>query len=192
MTSEVGAVAGRSLVAALRDGEAWALRQAYDLYGDRLYSFALRLSGRRDTADELFQHAWLRLAENARRLPADVHVLAWLLTVARNHFHSQHRRARTRGQHAEALRDGPREAGAATSPEVVAERRALVEQLESALAALAEPHREILVLMIEGDDLPQHELAEVLGVSGVVFRKRLSRARQALRALLHREEVEDG
>lgn len=173
--------ASAQLVVGLRAAEPQAFNDVYGLYADRLYSFAVRLTGRRDAADELFQHAWLRLAETAPKLAEDTNVLAWLLTVARNHWRSQHRRAKTRDLHEHALRDT---ATAPATPDVDAERRAALVRLEAALTDLAEHHREVLVLMIEADDVPQHELAAVLGVPPAVFRKRLSRARVALAALL--------
>lgn len=157
------------------------MREAYDRYGDRLYSFTVRLTGQRPAADELFQHAWVTLAEYAPRLALDTNLLAWLLTVARNHWRSQHRRAATRERHREDLRPP---LAAHPGPDVSAERRAAMQRLERAMHELAEHHREVLVLLIEADDVPQHELAAVLGISPAAFRKRLSRARQALSALL--------
>jgi DNA-directed RNA polymerase specialized sigma24 family protein len=43
--------------------------------------------------------------------------------------------------------------------------------------------------MIEADDVPQQELAAVLGLEPAAFRKRLSRARRALSELLREEEA---
>ena len=174
------------LVAGLRAREAKAMSDAYALYGDRVYSFAIRLTGRRDVADELFQHAWLKLAETAPRLRGDTKLLPWLLTVARNHYRSQHRRATTHQRHEAAISSG---SAMAERPDVSAERRAMLERLERALTSLPEHHREVLVLMIEADDVPQQELARVLGLSPAAFRKRLSRARSALSGLLHSEET---
>ena len=174
-----------ALVAGLRAAESRAFVEAYDLYGDRLYSFAVRLTGRRDTADELFQHAWLRLAERASSLAEQTNLLAWLLTVARNHWRTMHRRASTHDRHERALQDVMT---VPATPDVTAERRALLERLTLALEDLAEHHREVLVLVIEADDVPQHELAAVLDVTPAVFRKRLSRARAALGALLQQEK----
>lgn len=169
------------LVAGLRARDEKAMTDTYALYGDRVYSFAMRLTGRRDVADELFQHAWLRLAEKAAKLERDTKLLPWLLTVARNHYRSQHRRATTRKRHEHAIVE---DAGAPTPPDVSAERRAAVARLERALRDLPEHHREVLVLTVEADDVPQQELARVLGLSHAAFRKRLSRARAALTGLL--------
>lgn len=161
------------------------MTDAYAAYGDRVYSFAMRLTGRRDVADELFQHAWLRLAESAPRLRSDTKLLPWLMTVARNHYRSQHRRATTRQRHEHVVAQG---AGTPEQPDASAERRAALERLEHALAELPEHHREVLVLMVEANDVAQDELAHVLGLSHAAFRKRLSRARSALTSLLRSEE----
>ncbi len=177
----MSATASAALVAGLRRCDERAFNDAYGLFGDRLYSFAVRLTGRRDAADELFQHAWVTLAEKAAHLPDDTNVLAWLLTVARNHWRSQHRRARTHQKNEVALIESHVQP---SSPDVTLEQRARLDALERALAQLAEHHREVLVLMIEAEDVPQKALAQVLGVSPTVFRKRVSRARAALAALI--------
>jgi RNA polymerase sigma-70 factor (ECF subfamily) len=173
------------IVAGLRACDSRAFTDAYELYADRLYSFAVRLAGRRDAAEELFQHAWLRLAERAPRLADDTNLLAWLLTVARNRWRSQRRKIDTHGRHEHELWDA---VAAEPPPDVSLERRTALAKLEAALSDLAEHHREVLIVMIEADDVPQHQLAAVLGVSPAVFRKRLSRARAALSALLRQQE----
>ena len=178
---------GDDLVERLRGGDQRAFLVVYERLGDRIYSFALRLSGRRDTADELFQHAWLRLAEQAPRLPLDTNLLAWLLTVTRNQFRSQHRHERVKARHAGSLAIAQ---ASAPRPDVSAERRALVERLEAALASLPEAHREVLALTVEADDVAQHDLAAILGLTPEAFRKRLSRARRALAELLENAEEE--
>lgn len=161
--------------------EPQAFRSAYEQYADRLYSFSLRLTGRRDAADELFQHAWLVLAERAPRLALDTNLLAWLITVARNHWRSQHRKAQTHLRNEDGIVE---QHPAPPRPDETVEQRARIHRLEAALASLAEHHREVLLLVVEAGDLPQGELATILGLSPAAFRKRLSRARTALHAQL--------
>lgn len=171
----------QEVVAGLVRCEAAAFRGAYDLYADRLYSFALRLAGRRDVADELFQHAWLTLSEKAPALSPGTNLLAWLITVTRNHWRSQHRKVQTH-QRNEASISARQQAP--PQPDETVEQRARVAKLERALSALAEHHREVLLLVVEAGELPQDELARILQLSTATFRKRLSRARAALRAQL--------
>lgn len=183
-----GPIGGAALVARLRGGDVRAFQSIYDHLADRIYGFALRLAGRRDVADELFQHAWLRLAEQAPRLAPETNILAWLFTVVRNQHVSRHRRASTEARHGHGLAAAQ---PTAPRPDVSVERRALLARVEAALMALPEAHREVLVLVAEGDDVPQEELARVLGLRPEAFRKRLSRARRALRDALRGGAVDD-
>ena len=177
---------GRQLVAELIAGDDRAFRSLYEQHGDGVCSFALRLTGSRDAADEIYQHAWVKLAQSARRLAPDTNVLAWLLRVARNHWHSGHRRERTRERHRETLTSQADPSWGARDfrPDTSAEQRRRLERLDRALGELSEQHREVLLVMIEADDLPQHELAATLSLEPAVFRKRLSRARKALAELM--------
>ena len=81
------------LLDGLRRGDAAAYREAVRVHGPALYSFLLRLAGRKEVADDLFQETWLALARHATRLRADTRLEAWLFTVARN-AHRSHRRWR--------------------------------------------------------------------------------------------------
>ena len=81
----------RAIVEGLRRGDRAAFDAAYALHRARIYGFLLRLSGRRDVADDLFQEVWTKLAQHAPRLREDTVLSAWLFTVARN-AHTSHRR----------------------------------------------------------------------------------------------------
>jgi len=58
----------RTLVDALRRGDAAAFDGAYAAWSARVYGFLLRLSRRRDTAEDLAQETWLRFAKAAPSL----------------------------------------------------------------------------------------------------------------------------
>ena len=74
------------ILAGLRRGEPAALGRAYAKYRARVYGFLLRLSGRRDVADDLLHDTWIKLARAAPGLREDTVLLSWLFTVARNEF----------------------------------------------------------------------------------------------------------
>src|SRR5690242_5312949 len=79
------------LVAGLRSGDAVAFDRVYATFHPRVYGFLLRLSGRRDTAEDLAQETWLRLARAAPGLRPDTTLKPLIFTIARNAFLS-HRR----------------------------------------------------------------------------------------------------
>ena len=165
------------LVARLRSGERAAFDEVYAGYQQRIYGFLLRLSGRREVADDLFQETWMRLARHAPTLREDTDLAAWLFTVARNLYRSHQRFAifdRLRGRDVTTM-----ELAAGASPEQETAGRRAVQALERALALVGAAHREILLLVgVEG--LEPSQAAQVLGVSAETARQRLLRARVEL------------
>src|SRR5215475_3102824 len=79
------------IVAGLRRSEAAAFDALYTRYRDRTFAFLLRLTGRRDVAEDLFQETWLNAARAAPRLRDDTRLAPWLFTIARNEWVSYRR-----------------------------------------------------------------------------------------------------
>jgi RNA polymerase sigma factor (sigma-70 family) len=160
-----------ALVQRLRSGDRAAFRELYARYAQPTFGFLLRLCGRRDQAEDLHQETWLAVARHAGRLAADSDLGAWIFTIARNQFRSAWRTAaRVRPpEPAPLVTQAPDDPAA--------------HDLERALAALPEGHREILLLVgIEGMAIEQ--AAAVLDLRPDAARQRLARARAALAARL--------
>jgi RNA polymerase sigma-70 factor, ECF subfamily len=154
----------------------------------RIVGFLVRLSGRRDTAEDLAQETWLKFARAAPTLPADTNVPAYLFTVARNAFISHRRWAMLDLSRIVML--GFESLGeTAAPPDEEHDRARAIRVLEAALAKLPLASREVLLLVgVEG--LEQDAVAKILGISYEALRKRLSRARAELHAKM--EKVEAG
>ena len=178
----------RELVDRLRRGDPTAFDRVYASFHPRLFSFLLRLSGRRDTAEDLAQETWIKLARAAPSLREDTTLAPLLFTIARNAFMSHRRwamldlsRLVTFGL--EAVSSAATEA----SPETHHERARAIALLEAALQQVPVASREVLLLIgVEG--MEQDEVARVLGVSYDALRQRLSRARQQLTETMDRLE----
>jgi len=176
------------LVARLRRGDASAFDRVYSTYHTRVFSFLLRLSGRRDTAEDLAQETWLKLAKAAPGLREDTTLAPFLFTIARNAFVSHRRwamldlsRIVTFGLEAMGS------AGTEPTPETSHESARAIALLESALQQLPVASREVLLLVgVEG--IEQEEVARMLGLSYDASRQRLSRARAQLAATMERIE----
>jgi RNA polymerase sigma-70 factor (ECF subfamily) len=170
----------RDLVDRLRRGDVTAFDRVYSTYHPRVFSFLLRLSGRRDTAEDLAQETWIKLAKAAPGLSEDTTLAPFLFTIARNAFMSHRRwamldlsRILTFGL--EALSAPATD----TTPEAHHERARAIALLETALQRLPLASREVLLLVgVEG--MEQEEVAKVLGLSYDATRQRLSRARAQL------------
>lgn len=183
--------ADAQLVAGLIRREPWAFTAAYERHRVRIYSFLVRLCGRRDLAEDLFQDTFLQLSRHAAQLRPETELGAYLFTVARNRYRSHRRtslfrqlrlRLFTLGSSAERLAE-------AASPETPFEHAAqgdLGRQLESAIRRLADAQREALLLVgVEGMD--HDRAAQVLGLTPAALRQRLFRARAEVQAFLDKE-----
>ncbi len=168
------------LVTRLRRGEAWAFDRAYETFHVRIYSFLLRLSRRRDVAEDLAQEVWLKLARHAKDLREDTHLSAWLFTVARNAFLS-HRRWSVLDVSRLVIGSDDEAEGVSpdAGPDETHEARETAARLERALGRLPLASREVLLLVaVEGFE--PAEAAEMLGFKPEALRQRLSRARTQL------------
>jgi RNA polymerase sigma factor (sigma-70 family) len=169
-------------VAGLRRGEPGAFDAVFSAYRRRIYGYLVRMTRRREAAEDLLQETFLRLAQHAKRLDADTRLGAWLFTVAHRLVQSW---GRARAVRAQLAGDLPTEEPAATtrSPlEALADSEAQLA-IERAFAALPPSYREVALLVgIEG--MQPIEVAEVLGIRPDAVRQRLARARAQLSELL--------
>jgi RNA polymerase sigma-70 factor, ECF subfamily len=167
------------IVNRLRAGDPSAFDAVHAAFNARLFSFLVRLSRRRDVAEDLLEETWLRLVAHAGRLRPETRLGPWLFTVARNLHVSYCRSRLLEESHTAGLiglwpfawpRPSPFEETAATEME---------RRIESAIASLPSTYREVLLLVgIEG--FQPAEAAEVCGITPEAMRQRLSRARALL------------
>ena len=175
-----------ALVERLRLGDEAAFGAVYDAYRARIHSFLLRLSRRRDVADDLLEETWLRLVSRAASLRPDTRLAPWLFTVARNLYWSHCRARRLDDEWRGSIGLWP-VAPAAPSPFDATAGHELERRVERALGVLPPRYREVLLLIaVEG--LTPAEAAEACAVTPEALRQRLSRARAMLaRELAARE-----
>ncbi len=156
----------KPLVDALRRGDAAAFDVVYARYRGRILGFLLRLSRRRDVAEDLFQETFCKLARHAPKLAEDTDLAAWLFRVARNAWVSHRRWAMLDISRLAAFDEDALPAGPAVDA------------------------REVLLLVgVEG--LDQEQAAAVLGISYEALRQRLSRARAQLADRLGMKETSE-
>lgn len=173
------------LVRRMAGGDASAFDAIYDEYRARLYSFLVRLSRRREVAEDLLEETWLRLVEHAGRIKPGTPLGPWLYTVARNLYYSY---CRSHG-----IGDAG-EAGLMGLWQAVAQGPSPFEQacstewealIEAALARLAPHYREVLQLTLV-EEMTPGEIARVAGLPPETIRQRLVRARSLLARSLER------
>jgi RNA polymerase sigma factor (sigma-70 family) len=167
------------LVRRLKDGDPAAFEAIYEAYRPRLFGFLVRLSRRRDVAEDLLEETWLRLVTRSATLTDDARLGPWLFTVARNLYFSWRRSRAVDASRTSELDPAWPAPERGNSPFEAAARAELERRLEAALARLSLRDRELLLLVgVEG--LTPSEAAEVCGVPAVTLRARLHRAREKL------------
>lgn len=163
---------------------ALAPRQRIEAYLDRLYGYAVSLSGDRELARELVQDCALR-ALGANRAPADERAYrAWLFRILRNAFIDGLRKRQRSPE--EPAGEEP----AARVAEVPSGDGSMIDRLtvRRGMAALSPAHREIIAL-IDLAGFSYAEAAVLLEVAPGTVMSRLSRARAALLNAIEEDNV---
>lgn len=175
-----------ALVDRLRRGDGEAFDEVYAAFNVRLFTFLLRLSRRRDVAEDLLEETWLRLVTHGPKLQTDTRLAPWLFTVAR-HLYLSYRRSRVIEDSAAAGLMSLWPVGPpGPSPFDATAANELERRVERALAELPVAAREVLLLVgVAG--LDPSDAADVCGVTPAALRQRLHRAREALSAALDRD-----
>lgn len=174
------------LVERLRRREPAAFDAVYARYEPRILRFLLRLSGKREVAEDLFQETWIQVARHAGDLTPDTDLVAWIFTIARNRYRSHRRWAMLDLTRIAELGREPTDP--VPTPDRDAAARASAAAVNRALQRLSAAHREVLLLaVVEG--LETARVAEVLGLTPEAVRQRLHRARADLAEKIEKEDA---
>jgi RNA polymerase sigma-70 factor (ECF subfamily) len=142
-----------------------------------LRAFAMSLSGNPDRADDLVQETLLKAWAGRASFTPGTNVSAWLFTILRNVFYSDHRKRRREVEDAE----GQLASRLATHP--AQDGHMDLVDFREALQHLLPDQREALIL-IGGSGLSYEEAAEICGCAVGTIKSRVNRARNRLAELL--------
>lgn len=142
-----------------------------------LRAFARSLSGNRDVADDLVQETLLKAWAARTRFQAGTNMRAWTFIILRNHYLSQMRRSRFRGDWDDLAADRLLAAPAGQDKHVE------LSDMQRALLQLPQPQREALILVGAGG-FAYEEAAEICGVAVGTIKSRVARGRAALEQIL--------
>ncbi|HUW17871.1 MAG TPA: RNA polymerase sigma factor [Sedimentisphaerales bacterium] len=163
------------LVAACRNGDKSAYADLVRAYSARVFAICLGTLVNAHDAEDVAQQALFKGFTDIKKLRDGERFGVWLCQIARNlcidFVRKKHRR-----------RDGL----SRPIPPDKSEGKDREEELEAALARLAEDYR-IALLLYYFDGRTTRHMAETLGISEAAVHTRLSRARKKLRQLLERE-----
>lgn len=142
-----------------------------------LRAFGRSLSGSRDLADDLVQETLLKAWAARARFQAGTNMRAWTFIILRNHFLSQMRRSRFRGEWDDLTADRLLAAPAGQDKQIE------LADLQRGLMQLPASQREALILVGAGG-FAYEEAAEICGVAVGTIKSRVARGRAALEQIL--------
>ena len=177
-----------TLVAEARSGSRDSLERLVFQIQRPVYNLALRMLWHPEDARDASQEILVRVVTHLSSFRGDSRFLTWVYRIAANYLISA-RQSRVESQEltfdgfAADLADGLSELPAGSS-EWPADKAVLLEEVKvgcmhALLTCLDRPHRLAYVLG-EILEFEGPEAARILGISAVAFRKRLSRAREAI------------
>jgi RNA polymerase sigma-70 factor (ECF subfamily) len=167
-------------------------------YGPWIYNLARRMLGNEADAEDVTQDVLLQVVRGLPTFRGEATFSTWLYRVAVNAALSYRRKRAAREEHrvSEPLEDfdaagnhrGPVRRWT-RAPERELLDRETHQLLEEAIAGLPEPYRDVYVLA-DVEELPNAEIAGLLGLSVPAVKSRLHRARLMMRKALapHFEE----
>jgi RNA polymerase sigma-70 factor, ECF subfamily len=173
------------LMARLCSGYPDALNLLMDRHGAAVFAFLNRRVSPRETAEDLFQDTWIRVAQRCHTYKAGRPVRPWLYRIAWNVLNDQFRKdnALRRGgdvQHV-PLHESDAENVVGTAIVSEAIRKQEQHSLRSAVDALPEIYRDVIRLRYF-EELGTAEVAQVLDCAEGTVKSRLARGLAMLHA----------
>ena len=162
-------------VAALKEGSREAFTMLYNLYADRLYSFALVQTKSKQMAEDVVQDTFLKLWNNRTNLNCYGNVQALVFTMARNLIIDAYFKLH------EAL-------PSTASPEESLYFNETKEHLEQAKAKLSNKECKIYEMSRE-QDMPIKKIAQTLNLSPQTVKNYLTSTLKVFRSQLRREQL---
>ena len=187
------AASDEQLVERTLAGDSGAFDQIVARYKDRVFSYACRMLGDPETADETAQDIFMRAYRYLDHFRGDSKFSTWFYTIVsttcKNAAKYHGLRARNREDRAADSEDGRRPdpidcvPSDAFAPEPLLERGELRGAVRDAIQTIPEIYRQVIVLK-DVNDFSYEEIARILECELGTVKSRLARARQMMRERL--------
>ena len=157
-------------------------------YQNPLLNFVYRYVGNRQTAEDLTQEVFLQVYRAAARFEPKARVSTWVFKIAYNLCMNEMKRRKRLASYELELHMRGEQSLTSLSPDAV-EQFGLKQFMMKTLTQLPEKQRAALLLRVT-EEFSYQEISDVLGVSRASVESLLFRARERLRQLLARDEME--
>ena len=169
------------LIEKAKGGDAEAFEKLYDMYAQKVYNLALRMSKNPEDALDLSQEIFIRVYKSLVFFKGDSSFSTWLYSIASNACVDFTRRESKRKH--DSIDDGVLQLPDLATPENEFEKKKLGEDIANAIDALPPNMREVIVLR-EINGLSYSEIADSLDIEEGTVKSRICRAREKLCKLL--------
>jgi RNA polymerase sigma factor (sigma-70 family) len=168
-----------------RNGDHHALEAIFTAMQDRIYNLALRMLGNPQDAEDASQEILIKVVTHLSEFRGDAAFSTWVYRIAWNHL--LHARQQDQGEINFDPLGGRLQASLAAGelpiPEQYEQKRLIAEVRISCIIAMLlclDPDHRSAYILAEVLGASSDEAAYILGITSVAYRKRLSRARQAI------------
>jgi len=158
---------------------------ALPLFG-RLYNFAHWLTQNREEAEDLVQETYAKALKGFSSFEPGTNFKAWMFRILRNSFLNSRTGLKAATVSLDLPDDDPTLPAERATPETILIDRAGQQIVQAAIADLAVPYREVL-LLCEVEEMSYQEIATALAIPIGTVMSRLSRARRVLREAVQKK-----
>ncbi|HEX2983954.1 MAG TPA: sigma-70 family RNA polymerase sigma factor [Ignavibacteriales bacterium] len=148
----------------------------YNKHKKPVYNFILKMTGKRDAAEDILQTVFLKYYENMDKIKNPERAPQWIYTVARNEIY-QHMRNKYKATITYIESEDENRSEADLESEL--ERKEISQMVKDEIEQLSHDHKEVILLK-EISGLSYKEIAQILNITEDLVKSRLFKARKKL------------
>ncbi len=180
----------KELLEKSKNGDIEAFEKLIERYQKKVFNMAFRIIGNHDDASELAQEVFIRIFKSIKTFKEESSFSTWVYRITTNICLDELRKRKNRkivyldddiksedGEMKRQLED------TRPTPEAAAEKNEVKRVVESAIQALSDEHRTVIV-MRDLQGFSYEEIASIIKCPEGTVKSRINRARQALRDIL--------
>jgi RNA polymerase sigma-70 factor, ECF subfamily len=184
-------IAERLLINRLKARDEQAFNEIVRRHGDQVFSLVYRMIGSRPEAEDIAQEVFVTVFKTIDGFRGESKFSTWLLRIAANQCKNRIKYLARRPAGASAFEDAGETAGEASAlpmpvqghidaPDVLMEAAEMESLTQTAIAALDEEHR-LLIVLRDVEELSYLEIGEITGLAEGTIKSRLHRARMTIK-----------
>ena len=186
-------LAERLLMGRLKERDPLAFDEIVRRYGDKVFSLIYRMLGNRHEAEDVAQEVFITVFKTVDSFRGEAKFSTWLLRIAANQSKNRIKYLARRPTDGGELDDaaqagvgvpggtpGPIAHAQIDAPDKLLEAAEMERLMQTAIAALDEEHR-LLVILRDVEEMSYQEIGEITGLPEGTIKSRLHRARMAIK-----------